>query len=95
MGPRKRHPWDEPFASGVGIFAVLGPCAFSDHGLFVEGGEDVLDQALEHARGHGPGDAEKAAASGLSQGGRGIEPLQQGQHRWMVEPSAPGAGEFG
>lgn len=60
---------DEPGRVGAG----------NDDGLFVQGGEDVFDQALGHSRGLRTYEGDQPSAPGLAYLGRGSEPFQQHQ----------------
>lgn len=62
--------------------------ARDDDGLLVEGGEDVLDQALCHSRCLGPDQSDQAATSGFADQGRGAVSLQDGEDGRVLDARA-------
>ncbi|GHB55643.1 hypothetical protein GCM10010347_27020 [Streptomyces cirratus] len=59
-----------------------------DDGLFVQRGEDVLDQSLGHPQGLRPYQRDQPASPGLADLGRGPEPLQEHQDGRVLDPRA-------
>jgi hypothetical protein len=62
--------------------------AGNDHGLFVERGEDVFDQALGHPRCLWPHQADQSSSTGLADLGRQAESLQQGEYGRVLDARA-------
>jgi hypothetical protein len=89
---RQVCPW---LAGEAGHDGGGGSGARDDDGLLVEGGEDVVDQALGHSGCFGPDQGDQAAASGFADQGRGAVALQDGEHGRVLDARSQDAFQRG